>query len=316
MALNSTGAISLGGSTTGQSIAVELGQSATAAISLNDTVVRTLAGAASGAISMNDLRGKSSVVAPSISVAPLITGIVSPGYTLTSSTGSWSGTAPTYSYQWKRSGTNIGSNSNTYTLTTSDIGYNITCTVTATNLRGSASSSSSNSGLFYNSTSVSIPSGTTTVYLLGKGGDGAASYTVSDYYPSLMGPLGTIQDARSPMGQPGYPFTGVYFQPEYAADYSAGYFQYLPTGNYEVWYLDYWVPYTYTVGASNGTATTTNINNGGNTLQSPYTFSGGIGGASTPVQYTVSLTYSGGGTVSTSLGSGNSQGYIYVGYFV
>ena len=62
MSLNSTGAISLGGSTTGQSIAVELGQSATAAISLNDTAVRTLAGAATGAISMSDLRGKTKVV--------------------------------------------------------------------------------------------------------------------------------------------------------------------------------------------------------------------------------------------------------------
>jgi len=60
MALNSTGAISLGGSTTGQSVAVELGQSATAAISLNDSAVRTLAGAVSGAISMSSLRGKSS----------------------------------------------------------------------------------------------------------------------------------------------------------------------------------------------------------------------------------------------------------------
>jgi hypothetical protein len=59
MALNSSGAISLGGSTTGQSVAVELGQSATAAISLNDTAVRTLAGVASGAISLYNLYSKS-----------------------------------------------------------------------------------------------------------------------------------------------------------------------------------------------------------------------------------------------------------------
>jgi len=39
MALNSPSAISLGGSTTGQSVAVELGQSATGQISLNDTAV-------------------------------------------------------------------------------------------------------------------------------------------------------------------------------------------------------------------------------------------------------------------------------------
>ena len=38
---------------------VELGRSSTATISLGETAVRTLAGVASGTISMNDLRGKS-----------------------------------------------------------------------------------------------------------------------------------------------------------------------------------------------------------------------------------------------------------------
>jgi hypothetical protein len=38
---------------------VELGRSSTTTISLNETAVRTLAGIASGTISMNDLRGKS-----------------------------------------------------------------------------------------------------------------------------------------------------------------------------------------------------------------------------------------------------------------
>jgi len=50
MTLNSSGPISLGGSTAGQSINLELGKSATATVSLNDTDVRTLAGVASGAI--------------------------------------------------------------------------------------------------------------------------------------------------------------------------------------------------------------------------------------------------------------------------
>ena len=52
MPLNATGPISLGGSTAGQSINLELGQSATAQVSLNDTNVRTLAGVPSGAIVM------------------------------------------------------------------------------------------------------------------------------------------------------------------------------------------------------------------------------------------------------------------------
>ena len=59
MPLNTTGPISLGGATTGQSINLELGQAATAQESLNDTNVRTLAGVASGAIVMpTDFYGK------------------------------------------------------------------------------------------------------------------------------------------------------------------------------------------------------------------------------------------------------------------
>ena len=59
MALNSTGPISLGGATTGQSINLELGLSATATISLNDTTVRSLLGVSSGAISLNSAYSKS-----------------------------------------------------------------------------------------------------------------------------------------------------------------------------------------------------------------------------------------------------------------
>lgn len=63
MTLNASGPISLGGSTTGQSINLELGQSATAQVSLNDSNVRTLAGVASGAIVMpTNFYGKSAAV--------------------------------------------------------------------------------------------------------------------------------------------------------------------------------------------------------------------------------------------------------------
>lgn len=64
MALNSSGPISLGGSTTGQSINLELGQIATAVISLNDSNVRSLAGkttAGSPVIIPTDFWGKSAV---------------------------------------------------------------------------------------------------------------------------------------------------------------------------------------------------------------------------------------------------------------
>ena len=62
MALNGSGPISLAGATAGESIAVELGESPTSAISLNDTIVRDLAEIASGAITMpTNFWGKSSV---------------------------------------------------------------------------------------------------------------------------------------------------------------------------------------------------------------------------------------------------------------
>lgn len=80
--------------------------------------------------------------APTNTVAPAITGTAQEGQTLTCSTGTWTG-SPTYTYQWKRNGSNIGSATNsTYTLVTADVGQSIKCTVTATNILGSASADS------------------------------------------------------------------------------------------------------------------------------------------------------------------------------
>ena len=60
MTLNASGPISLGGTGTNSSINLELSQSATAQVSMNDTNVRTLAGVASGAITMpTNFYGKS-----------------------------------------------------------------------------------------------------------------------------------------------------------------------------------------------------------------------------------------------------------------
>jgi hypothetical protein len=60
MALNLSGVISLGGSTAGESVNLELGQAAGATISMNDTNLRTIFGVASGTISLSDGYGKSS----------------------------------------------------------------------------------------------------------------------------------------------------------------------------------------------------------------------------------------------------------------
>jgi hypothetical protein len=89
MTLAASGAISLGGSTATRSINLELGQSATAQVSLNDTNVRSLAGVASGAITLpTNFYGKSAVtiVLSNQSIADFTGGgsNASAGYQLTS----------------------------------------------------------------------------------------------------------------------------------------------------------------------------------------------------------------------------------------
>ena len=60
MPLNGSGPISIGGSTAGQSINLELGRAAGATSSLDETSLRSLAGVASGTISLSSFYGKSS----------------------------------------------------------------------------------------------------------------------------------------------------------------------------------------------------------------------------------------------------------------
>jgi hypothetical protein len=83
MTILGSGIISLGGSTVGRSVNIELGRSATASINMNESVVRTLAGAATGAISFSNFYNKSAF--------STIT------YNFTSTVESWTGTNTTLS---------------------------------------------------------------------------------------------------------------------------------------------------------------------------------------------------------------------------
>ena len=77
--------------------------------------------------------------------APSVTGTATNGQTLSTTTGTWSGTPASfsYAYQWQRSGSNIGSaNASTYTLVSADVGNTIRCVVTATNAAGSTAANS------------------------------------------------------------------------------------------------------------------------------------------------------------------------------
>jgi hypothetical protein len=71
---------------------------------------------------------------PVNTVPPAVTGTNTVGETLTSTDGTWTGTATiTYSYQWTLDGVNVGTNANTYVIPAGDAGRSIYCNVTATN---------------------------------------------------------------------------------------------------------------------------------------------------------------------------------------
>ena len=79
-------------------------------------------------------------VPPVNTVSPDTTGDAKVGATLTTTQGTWTGTAPiTYAYQWY-SGINfiVGATNSTYVVQASDLGNAVICRVTATNAAGGA----------------------------------------------------------------------------------------------------------------------------------------------------------------------------------
>ena len=116
---------------------------------------------------------------PVNTVAPVISGNTTLGSTLTTTNGTWTGTATiTFGYQWKRNGTNInGETNSTYVLTVADSAASITCEVTGTNSigTGNATSNTITAGNYAPSNTVAptlSPSGsqvTGTVITLGNG---------------------------------------------------------------------------------------------------------------------------------------------------
>jgi hypothetical protein len=81
---------------------------------------------------------------PSNTVAPVVSGTATVGQTLSTTNGTWLGSAPiTFTYQWQRSDTNIGgATSSTYILVAADAENPIRCVVTGTNIYGNASANS------------------------------------------------------------------------------------------------------------------------------------------------------------------------------
>jgi fibronectin type 3 domain-containing protein len=113
--------------------------------------VKVTATNGSGSANVNSAQTATVVAAaPVVSAVPTISGTAKDGQTLTSTTGTWSGTPTiTYARQWNRcnsGGTGCvaipGATATTYVVTPADIGSKLNVTVTASNAAGSASSSS------------------------------------------------------------------------------------------------------------------------------------------------------------------------------
>jgi hypothetical protein len=89
---------------------------------------------------------------PALTVAPVASGTVASGNTLSVTNGTWT-LSPTFAYQWYRAGVIIsGATSATYSAVSADVGPAITCQVTATNGGGStgATSNAISSGILPN----------------------------------------------------------------------------------------------------------------------------------------------------------------------
>jgi len=82
---------------------------------------------------------------PANTIAPAITGTAQTGQTLACSTGTWSNSPSSYTYQWKRNNVNIvGATANNYLLTAVDEGVSIKCTVISSNVNGAGIPTDSN----------------------------------------------------------------------------------------------------------------------------------------------------------------------------
>ena len=107
--------------------------------------------------------------APANTVEPLISGSAVEGATLSTSTGTWSGTSITYAYQWVRctaggglpDGSDCpsipGATSSSYTLGASDIGQRLRVQVTASNAKGSATATANPTDVVQQSTTTGPP---------------------------------------------------------------------------------------------------------------------------------------------------------------
>jgi hypothetical protein len=147
-----TGTLSQAGSGTITVSGLTSGIAYTFTVTATNSVGTSAASGASNSITTYSL--------PVNTVAPVVSGTATTGYTLTTTNGTWTGTPAsfTYSYQWRRAGVNIsGATSSSYTLSSLDQGSAVSCVVTATNAGGSTSANSNATSAVVAATTPSAP---------------------------------------------------------------------------------------------------------------------------------------------------------------
>jgi len=125
---------------------------------------------------------------PAVTASPQVSGTAIVGSTLTATTGTWSGSPTSYSFQWQRCDASAGAcapiegaTAETYVLTPGDIGATIELFVTATNSIGAQTATSSPTGVVL-AAPVPAPTPDSATAQLGQAGavvtaDGSATIT-------------------------------------------------------------------------------------------------------------------------------------------
>ena len=144
---------------------------------------------------------------PVNTVAPVVSGTATVGQTLSTTNGTWTGTATiTFTYQWQRNGVDITSaTSGTYTLVAADVSNPIRCVVTGTNTIGNSSANSNATanvaaiapGAPTIGTATATGTTTATVAFTAPGSNGGATITTYTATSSPDNITGTLSQAGS-----------------------------------------------------------------------------------------------------------------------
>ena len=173
------------------------------------------------------------VAVPVIVSAPTVSRNAASNYTYSATTGAWTNSPTSYSYQWyyykyvpyppyNAGGAISGATSSSYTSSSSYVTYDIYCIVTATNSGGDSSGSTSNSVTITTATSSWVGPGAPTVTGISNGSTYTGTWTAPttgsgtfEYFVQVFGAAsgsgvtgGTVGSGGTYLGQVG-PFTAL-----------------------------------------------------------------------------------------------------------